>query len=407
MVVRATFEPERVVSTDGPASLTLHLHNEADAAGQVHLKPVGELAMRTVLQTESVRLGAGERFDLPVIVDADRRLAAGSHTCVVEVSSDDGGHTMAEATLDVEAHAASAVTLIPERSRSATAGRHRIRVDNQGNVPVRVDVATSPATMPDRRSPHGPQEEPPPSATVDVATPATTVEPWQTGRIDVRVRPNSTFWTGPSRLHDFQIDAVASSGETFLLVGQYEQIPRIRPWLVPALVGAALALVLGALAWFALLRPTVEDIAEDAADTAAEANRIVIDDKIEELDQAAAEVAELPLGEPVDLRLAVEPAPGESDVDTFPVEAGRIVSVTDVVLQNPTGAIGTVSIRRDGVVLLESQLANFRDLDFHFVSAFRFEGASAIELDVSCDTAGPGNETCPVGATLTGFVDDG
>lgn len=407
MVVRASFEPERVASMDGPASLTLLLQNDAASDGRVHLKAVGDLAVRTVLQTDSVRLGAGERFELPVVVDPDRKLPAGSHTCVIEVSGDDGSHTIAEATLEVEAHAACAVTLIPERSRSATAGRHRIRVDNQGNIPVRVDVATSPATSPDRRAAAGAGEEPPESATVEVPTSNVTVAPWQSGRIDVRVRPHSTFWTGPSRLHDYQVDAVASSGETFVLVGQYEQIPRIRPWLVPALVGAGLALLIGTLAWFTLLRPNVEDIAEDAAAEAAAENRQVIDDKIVELDQAAAEAAELPLGQPVDLRLSVSPTPGESGFDSFVVEAGRVVSVTDVVLQNPTGASGTVSLRRDGESLLESELANFRDLDFHFVAPFRFEGASVVELEVTCDTAGAGAEECPVGATLTGFVDDG
>ncbi len=402
MAVRASFHPDHIESTTGPASLTLLLHNDADADGRVHLKPVGELAMRTVLQTDSVRLGAGERFELPVVVDADRKLTAGSHMCVVEVSSEDGEHVVAQATLDVEASAASSVTLIPERSRSATTGRHRIRVDNQGNVPVRVDVATSPATIAGQLGSHDESGEPRRSATVEVASSAVTVAPFQSGRIDVRVRPLSTFWTGPSRLHDYVIDAVASSGESYHLVGQYEQMPRIRPWLVPALVGAALALVLGTLAWFTLLRPAVEDIADDAAASAAEANRVVIDDKILELEQAA----ELPLGQPVDLRLAVDATPGSSAVDSFPIATGRVVSVTDVVLQNPTGAVGTVSLRRDGEVLLESELANFRDLDFHFVAPFRFDGGSVVELDVTCDEAGPGNEDCPVGATMTGFVDD-
>lgn len=407
MVVRAAFEPDRIASTAGASALTLRLHNDASGRNQFRLKPIGELALRTVLQTDTINLDPGEQFEVPVLVETDQQLAAGSHMCAVEVSSDDGAHLVAQATLDVEAHATCTVSLIPERSRSATVGRHRIRIDNKGNVAVRVDALPSPANRADQQPSTGADGETQPSAFVELAAPTVTVEPFQTGRIDVRVRPYDTFWTGSSRLHDYQINAAASSGETFLLVGQYEQLPRVRQWLVGALAGAFLALLLGTLAWFILLRPAVENIAEDAASEAAAANRAIIDDKLAEVEQAAAEAAELPLGQPIDLRLAVSPGIAATAVDAVPVGVGRTVSVTDVVFQNPTGAVGTVTLLRDGETLLESQLANFRDLDFHFVSALQFEGPTSIELAVTCTETGPAQEDCPVGATLTGFVDEG
>lgn len=90
--------------------------------------------------------------------------------------------------------------------------------------------------------------------------------------------------------------------------------------------------------------------------------------------------------------------------DPFAVSADRVLSITDVVFQNPTGAIGQVALLRDGVVLLESELANFRDLDFHFVAPFRFAGATA-ELRVNCTAAGSNEVDCPVAVTLIGFVD--
>ena len=95
--------------------------------------------------------------------------------------------------------------------------------------------------------------------------------------------------------------------------------------------GALLALVLGTLAWFTLFRPAVENIAEDAASDAAAVNRAVIDEKLAEVEEAAAEAAELPLGQPVDLRVAVSPGVGATGIDAVPVGMGRTVSVTDVV----------------------------------------------------------------------------
>lgn len=405
MVVRATFEPSRVASSDRDSSLTLQLHNESDADEQVRLKPVGKLAPHTVLHSNAVRLTANEHLDLPVVVRTDRELQAGAHVCAVEVASQ-GEHTTAEATLDVEEHAACAITLQPERSASGNIGRHRLRIDNKGNVPVRVDAFASAATRADLRAEPDPDVELPPSAVVELMASGVTVQPGQTIRNEVRVRPYERFWSGSSRLHDYEITAIASSGESYRLDGQFEQLPRVRPWLAGAVVGALLALLLGTLAWFTLLRPAVEDIATEAAADAAEVNRAIIANALNELEQAAAEAAELPLGQPVDVRLSVDPTVGTSGVDSDAVEAGRTVSVTDLVFQNPTGAVGSVELRRGGETLLRSDLANFRDLDFHFVSALQFEGPTTIELIVECVTPGPGQETCPVGATITGFIDE-
>ena len=85
---------------------------------------------------------------------------------------------------------------------------------------------------------------------------------------------------------------------------------------------------------------------------------------------------------------------------------GVEVSLTDVVFQNPSGAVGNVALRRNGDVLLESELANFRDLDFHFVAPFVFPAGSTIDITVDCITPGPGATNCNVGATLLGFAAD-
>ena len=57
-------------------------------------------------------------------------------------------------------------------------------------------------------------------------------------------------------------------------------------------------------------------------------------------------------------------------------------------------------------VLLDQEMANFRDLDFHFVAPFSIEGGQTIVLRAVCDTPGPGTEQCEASATIVGFVDD-
>lgn len=75
-------------------------------------------------------------------------------------------------------------------------------------------------------------------------------------------------------------------------------------------------------------------------------------------------------------------------------------------LQNPTGAVGTVSWRRGDEVILQSELANFRDFDLHFVAPYQFEEGVTMVLEVECRTPGAGQSSCPVGASLVGFVDE-
>jgi hypothetical protein len=102
----------------------------------------------------------------------------------------------------------------------------------------------------------------------------------------------------------------------------------------------------------------------------------------------------------------VAPTGGNSEEDTATIEAGTIVSITDVVFQNPTGAVGTVSLQRGDDVILQSELANFRDFDLHFVAPFQFGDDVEIVLAVECRTPGNDASTCPVAASLVGFVDE-
>ena len=145
--------------------------------------------------------------------------------------------------------------------------------------------------------------------------------------------------------------------------------------------------------------------AKNAAADAIEEDRAALNERIAALEAAAAEAEELPLGVPSDLRLSVAPAGGNSETDSQTIRSGEELSVTDVVFQNPSGAVGTVSLLRDGEVLLQSELANFRDYDLHLVAPYVFGESSEISLEVVCRTPGPGASDCPVGVSILGFVD--
>lgn len=394
MPVTATFQPSHVSAPPGvAAALTLHLHNDDESEHVVRLKAQGDLADHTVLQSETIKLSAGESFDVPIIVDVGPALKAGIHTSGIEIAVGEGDletETLtAEATIDVVESASFAATLAPSTSRSATAGRHRIAIDNDGNVPIVVELTA----MSDSEA-----------ATVELAAPVLDVEPGRSAKVELRVHPRTRFWNGDTEEHPFTV-LVSGNGETRELAGSWVQGPRIRPWYLPALVGMFGALLVGTLAWFALLKPWIEDHAEDTAVAVNEADQERLDAKIAELDEAAAQARQLPLGTPANLRFDAEAPPGGTATESFTVASDRVLSATDVVFQNPDGAVGRIALLRSGEVLLESQLANFRDLDFHFVAPFRFGGSDTVEIRLECETPGPTATNCVIGASVLGFVD--
>ena len=422
MAVTAKFVPDRVdLLPNTPSTLTLRLYNDGDRH-DVTLAVTGDLAEHVTLDSSTATVDTNQIVDVQVTVFAPATVSAGSYALGVEATVR-GGQTspqqaplgvaipagdadetpapppppltgpdivVATAVVDIISHSDHTIALQPVQSRGAKRGRHSVRMANTGNEVVTLEL------VPDRTE----------HVSVDLVPPSLTVAPGLTGDVTVRVTPDSTYWSGPTRDHEFTVRATATDGRSDELVGVYQQRPRVPTWLGPAAAGAAAALLLGAIAWFALLQPWIEDTADTAAADAIEDDRAALRERIDELEAAAAEAEELPLGVPTDLRLDVAPAGGNSEQDVGIVESGTIVSITDVVFQNPTGAVGTVSLRRSDEVILQSELANFRDFDLHFVAPIQFGDDTDIVLDVECRTPGAGESACPVGASLVGFVDE-
>jgi|TARA_R110002110_G_scaffold316223_4_gene529213 hypothetical protein len=391
MSVTATFQPSLLEASAGvAAALALCVHNDSTTEQVVRLKAVGELAQNTMLQSETICLEPGEEFEVPVVVDISNALPAGNHATQIEVTAGEQDLLTAEATIFVAALSTYSFTLSPARSNSASVGKHCVEIDNTGNTPIAIElVATSAAD----------------TVEIELAATLVNVEPGKRAKVELKVHPQEWFWNGDAVEHLFDVHVAGSDDAAHRLSGTFTQSPRFRPWFLPAATGALIALLLGSLAWLAVLQPQVESIADERAALANEAEQIALDEKIAELEAAAEEARSLPLGSPTDLRLIAEAAPGDTANESFTVASDRVLSVTDIVFQNPDGAVGRVALLRSGKVLLESELANFRDLDLHFVAPFRFDSNDTVEIRVDCQTPGPVNANCEVSATILGFID--
>lgn len=393
MSVTASFQPDHIAASPGQAAaLSLHLQNNTAIERVVTLRVGGALAAQTVLQTETIYLDPNEHFEVPVIVDANSSLVAGPHSCVIEVAGDDET-TSAAATVDIDATASWTARLVPEQSSSPTAGRHKVALDNLGNVPITIEVTTTTEA----------------DVVAEIAAPTINIDSGKSANVELRIAPHSRFWSGPAIEHPFAVSMIGSDNEQWTLDGLYTQGPRVRPWFGPALAGMVGALLLGTLAWFLLLKPAVEDIAREEATELDALQQDALDDQVAAIEAAAEEASQLPLGQPTDLRLAVQAGPGTTATESFDFDqsgGGRVLSVSDVIFQNPTGAVGRLELLRDGEVLLDQEMANFRDLDFHLVAPFQFDSGSTISLRVTCQTPGPGTTSCEASATTAGFVDE-
>lgn len=423
MSVTAKFVPERInLFPNVPTTVTLRLYNGDVDVRRVTMSLTGDLVGVVSLDATEATLETNQIVDVNLTIEVPSTVEAGVHTVSVEVAlaaagveigagtanepaSDSSIATLvpsAPATIDptivvaslvadVVAHHDFTTELRPSHSRSSSVGRHSLHVVNTGNVPVTIELLTDGVTD---------------GAVVDVAETSLVLAPGTVVDTAIRVTPNTTYWSGPNRTFDFTVRATSVDGRVDEHIGSYQQRPRVPNWVGPAAAGALAALVIGAIAWFALLRPWVQDTADQAAAEAIELDRAALQLRIDELEAAASNAKELPLGTPTDLRLDVAPSAGSSDESATSPESGTRLSITDVVLENPSGAVGTVTVQRGDDVLLRSELANFRDFDRHFVAPFVFQGGQQLVLSVECETPGPGGSDCPVGASFVGFVDE-
>jgi len=342
----------------------------------------------------------------------------------VTCQEDPTGSTVEEGVIRVGAFSDTAAELVPRTGRGSRQARYELAVDNRGNEPLNAHVSASD----------------PDELLAITAEPAGVVAPPGAAVFSVvRVRPRARFWRGPAQTHQFQVAVVPTEGPAVVVPGTLLQEPVLPRWLPKALAALVALLVLLVIAWFALLRPTVRSAAKDAVkQPIADLNK-----KVDALGgggattttvapttttphasstttgtsgttattppttgpppTAATTTTVSPFGEPGDGRLAVSAPPGGANAATFPIAPNTVFSVTDLVLQNPQGDAGLLQIRRNGQVVLEVALENFRDLDYHFVAPLQFSPAAPLQVRLSCATPGTGQPNCAAAATFVGF----
>ncbi|MFC7547727.1 hypothetical protein [Plantactinospora sp. GCM10030261] len=402
MGTHATLEPVplHVVPGSGEACL-LTLRNTGEVVEAYQLDVVGDATPWSRVEPPAVTLYPEAEATVRVVFEPPRSavVPAGEVPFAVRViPSERPDQAVApEGVVVVEPFVETTAELTPRTSRGWRGGRHEVAVDNLGNVPL---VAALAGTDPDQR-------------VVVRAQPSTvTVGPGQAAFATIRVRNRRRLWRGQPVTHPFQV-VVSSDGQPDLaLPGATLQTPFVPPGTGRVLAALAVLALLLTGAWFLALKPAVRSTAEDAvreplaqvAQQAADADRkaeAASQEMAAESDDVApttpvavpaspaAGTASGGGGTPARIRVQTGVAAAGTATSTpYRVPAGRTLVVTDLVLQNPQGDTGRVDVLVDDDPILTHALANFRDLDFHFVSPITVPAGRTLRIRTTCQTPG-------------------
>jgi hypothetical protein len=420
MGVAASMGGVLTVEPGDEATCEIRLRNTGQIVDQFTIDVLGDVGPWASVEPEVVRLFPDAEGTAVLTVRPPRlsTVTAGPHSFGLRIWSreDPEGSVVEEGIVDVATFTDTLAELVPRTSRGRRKSSHKLAVDNRGNAPLNVDLS---AWDPDNL------------LGFDVTPPTVVSEPGTATFVNVKVKPKDRFLKGSPKTMPFQVIVDDSGEKSVYADGTMVQEQLLPPWLLPAVLAAVALLIIAVTLWLTMLKPEVQSTARETAEDTVE----------EPLRQASAQIAALaqklgeepppplttetstttttipggadgagatadgdpgstgadpaataagtagttpgegPLGRAVDGRLEATP---ESQTAFFVVPEGKVLSITDIFLQNPEGDSGTLRIQRDDKRLIVVRLDNFRDLDYHFASPLVFTAGQKFTLDVVC-----------------------
>jgi hypothetical protein len=366
-----------------PSTLSLQIRNTGTVVDRFSFEALGGGAQWVSFSPETISLFPHASGTANVVVSAPREPAtvAGVMPLGIRVTSseDPDGSVVEEASLRVAPFSAVGAELVPRITRGALRARTHLAVDNRSNCPYVAGVTGS--------DPRG--------VLAFAFKPATvTVQPEETVFVRATLRPRKRFWRGPAQILPFTSTLTVAEGEAgphpavLPIDGSMTQEPLLPRWLLVAL-GALVALAaLLVLLWFVLLRPQIRSTAREQVS--------------KQLAAAGVGASSSPSGSGNGSKSAggsgsggssaasnghavngSAQASGNGTKTVYTVPAGRTLEVTDLLVENPAGHTGTLVLARNGVALMRWSLANFRDLDYHWITPTVFGAGNRLQIIVS------------------------
>jgi hypothetical protein len=439
------------VEPGSEASCEVLVRNTGDIVDQFTVEVLGAAEGWARAEPPAVNLLPGAEVPVRVFFAPPRspEVLAGSVAFGIRVASreDPHGSVVEEGEIEVGPFTDTRAELVPTKARGSRRARFRLAVDNFGNVPVAAEIVAL-------------DEEDELRLLVD--PPTILAEPGTATLVRVKVEPHRRFLRGEPKQRPFQLVTLPDGADPITSNGVLNQQPLLPAWALPLLAMlVALVAVLLAL-WFTLLKPTVTSIAQTVSQQGASQAATAAKQASQAASQAsqAAGVAQAASGgapaggaaggggassaakgggsgagsspggastagsgggtssgaavvagpTPTDFRIATSATAvtnGSFQTFSYTPPAGQTLDIGDLVLQNPRGDSGILQLVIGNTVVLQEGLANFRDLDYHYVDALNVAAGEAVQVQVSCTAPGAGMSTCTPSVSFSGQLRKG
>jgi hypothetical protein len=379
------------VDPGGEVRGQITVRNSGTVVDQFSLEVLGDAAGWATLEPASLSLFPGAEGSAAFIIRPPRLWSTRPGTMAIGIRAaskeDPAGSAVEEGTLEVGSFTETSAEISPRTSHGRFGATHEVLLDNRGNLPVEAAVAGSDEDRQLRFA---------------TTPPSTIVDPGSAGVARLRVRPTKRFWRGPARTRRFQVAVEPVGGTPIKLEGAFLHDAILPSWIFPALAALLALAILALFFWFAFLRPAVENAAGQKAAQVLSSAGIPVPSAGPPSSSGGG--APSPGPKPSGGGGGSTPTgPGPTDGRLTPatpitIAAGQTLHITDLIFGNPQGASGSLDLVRNGTILLDLRLDNFRDLDYHFVTPIQVGAGETLQLNASC---APG---CAPSVFYTGFV---
>lgn len=422
------------VEPGGRVSLDLSVRNTGTVVDQFTFEVLGAAAAWTTVEPAAISLfpQAEETVQVWFAPPRGPGTAAGVVPFGVRVVSreDTPGSVVEEGTVDVAPFSEVVAELTPRATRVRNRGNLQVLVDNRSNVAYRAELAGA-----DSDEAYYYIFRPP---LVDVAAGTVLFT-------KLTVRAKARYWRGPPTTTPFQVllrqpAVVGADGEAEEPTGPHPpevaadgailREPLLPSWLPKLIIALLVLLLLLALAWYKFLKPEITAAAQNSVNKAIKplSKQIgTIEHRLGPSGSPTATTAPPSSGgatttttaapppttttttrsgpKPTTTTTRPRPKPkpkppvvvtpindslssrGNNTTVSFFVPVHHTLEVTDILLENSAGVSGNIFLERSGQVLMSWSMANFRDLDYHWITPIYFDAHSQLQLTVK-DCAG-------------------
>jgi hypothetical protein len=394
--VQAWFSNDDVTVAPGSRlTLPITVHNLGESTESYTIVPAGLAASWTSVSRGNLTLfgGSQEIIDVEIAPPALPTTSAGPTAIVIRIIplGDADEAVVAECTVEIDSFDDCRLVALQPIQRARHRATYEFMVENHGNT-----VASCRLHLID----------PTDRIDGDFDPPAVGVAPGAASLVRLKARAQRGGFRPSTRTLDFDIEAARQGVAPVTSSMAFVQSPTIP---AEAIGRAAVALAVGIgliLAWFGLIKPTIENAVADEVQTQGITNATTPGDSTPTTtvptEQTPTDVAAS--GEPTFFRLDVAaPLTQTADQSTTVAE---VFDMTDVRIENAFGDSGVATMLVNGEPLYVWSLANVRGSTFEpSITPIRLQQGDIVAFSVKCDEIGdPTRATCTTSLNIRGVA---